>query len=294
MYENAISLEEIVKQFNLSQGTIAIALELLCKANLISKNENNKYSIPMAIKNLLPLAEVEIFTKEWHERNLTLDTAFHTGRGQSSLDVILENHDVLKSYGQAMANASHFLALLILRFIQPRQNINIIDIGGSQGDLLLALSPFLKNCELTVVDFAQHEALFKNKVSSSNNNAFAFIAADINNFVKEKSSIDKADFIILSNILHLLPRQQIEIIFENLYENTKKDCCLIIYDQFINKEQQQNFDMADFMLIDWINCGTNFSFSQDEMKAIIKQKQFPHVKTRKAKGLPGDFLLIQK
>lgn len=117
-------------------------------------------------------------------------------------------------------------------------------------------------------------------------NRFQFMAQDLTKpspFLSEL--IGRTDAVILSNILHLIPPDNRDILLKMLCDYMKDEANLIMYDQFVSAELK--IDAAGFMVVDWVNCGSVFNLNEDDFAADLKKIGFVQTKTGRFSNLPG-------
>ena len=275
----------------LDQSALSILLHILYDAGILEQNKENAFYLPAPADRLLPVIQLEDKMRQWHYQHASLKNALSTGKGIDPMD---QNPDsaMVAIYQEAMANASRAVALHMRRFL-PLINsgpLKIVDLGGADGSLLCAMSRTLKEAEFCIVDRAHMRPFFENRLERVDSpQRFSFIGGDLVDPGTYAEVLRTASAVIISNVIHLLNNSQIDVLCQTLYETLPRGARVLFYDQMPSSEKAP-VDVPRLMTLDWLNCGTFFNLTAEEMVQRLAEIGFQETKIIKPTGLPGTII----
>lgn len=275
----------------LDPAALSVLLYILSDAGVLERDGEDVFSLPASAAKLLPVIRLEDKMRQWHQQHASLKNALTTGKGSDPMDQN-PDADTVSIYKEAMANANRAVALHMRRFLLPSINgpLKIVDLGGADGSLLCTMSRTLKAAEFCVVDRAHMRSFFDKRIESIDSpQRFTFIGGDLVEPATYARALSTATAVIVSNVIHLLNDNQIGTLCQTLYENLPKGARILIYDQMPSSEKAP-LDVPRLMTLDWLNCGTLFKLTAEEMTLRLTKIGFQKTQITKLSGLPGTLI----
>jgi SAM-dependent methyltransferase len=285
------SAEEIGIELNLSLPTLKPMLELMTSAQIIDKLAD-KYVMAKNVVNALPMVSLESDLRRWHFKNDSLMKSLRTGQTSNPMENCKDGAFKSK-YFMAMSNSMRSVALHIMHLCRLKGPVDILDIGGADGSLALELNRLVSHARFTVVDRDITKPFFNKKIETvKEKERFFFLEKDLFQPDALIDEIERFDVAIMSNILHLLSGEIRQNLLTLLVNKLKPNGKIIIYDQFVNNEHAE-LDAAQFMVVDWLNCGAMFDVSESEFAEDLKKIGASEVTTKRFPNLPGAMILAK-
>lgn len=283
--------DTLSERTGLNPAALGILLHILHDAGIVERDAADIFSLPASAAGLLPVIRLEDKMRQWHHQHASLNKALATGTGNDPMD----HHpdaDTVSIYKEAMANASRTVALHLRRFLPSPNNgsMKIVDLGGADGSLMCTMSRTLKAAEFCVVDRDHMRPFFEKRIQSVDSpRRFSFIGRDLNDPATYTEALRSAAAVIVSNVLHLMNDNQIARLCQTLYENLPPGARVLFYDQMPSSEQAP-VDVPRLMTLDWLNCGTLFKLTAEEMAARLTEIGFQKTRIINPPGISGTLI----
>jgi hypothetical protein len=285
-----LSSIDLASMLKLPHNILEPILNLLVAIGVLDVDHGN-FVLSSAVVKMLPLLSLEkILSIKYIQSNKLV----HMMQGGEALDPMKEDdvQNLLPVYLAAMAVSARSLAPHLVLFARFSSYSRILDLGGADGTLALALARLIPYLTVTVVDRPLIESAFWTQVrNEGREECFRFVAGDIRNPKDIRQELANADVTIISNVLHLLSVQErlelLRIICNCMYPGA----CLLIYDQFISSHNK--LDATRFMTIDWLLGGYNFEYSEQNFVCQLEELGFTSVLHRRITTLPGAMIVAR-
>lgn len=284
------SSEELAERCGLSAGPLSCVLTLLATANVIEQI-GTRFSLPAGTRAALPAIRLESQTRNWHAANGSLVAMLKNCAGSDPFQSMDREEDSLslQDYQEAMASTARALASHFFRHAKLSGEITVVDIGGSDGALAGYLAKLLLSAQFTVIDLPRSRSGFDRRTAVTGSSLrMRFVADDVTRPDHLVHEVAKADLAIMSNLLHLLPKDQIENLIALLRTNLKPGAKVAIYDQFLHLGQ---LGIANLMVIDWICVGSQFDLDSTAMVRLLGHAGFVDVISKQIPGIPGAIVI---
>jgi SAM-dependent methyltransferase len=268
----------------LSQTALEPTLQLVASVGVLEYAEG-RFTLPPSTAAVLPLLLLEGHMSNTHIRR---DVLVDVLKGTNAIDPMTraDAAELWPTYLAAMAVSTRTLAPHLIRLLRRGSEARLLDLGGADGALALRLSQFFGRFEATVIDRAQLEPAFHERVGKADDRAvYRFVAGDLRCPQAFAHEIARADVVVLSNVLHLLTSHEQHTLLQTLYDHMRPGAQLLVYDQFSPADVA--FDTARFMVLDWLLCGYQFDCSEVTFGADLSRLGFADVLYRRPPGLPG-------
>jgi len=282
--EKKCSASTLARELELSQEVIEPTLKLMSTLGVLEQDESG-FSIVPATVTLLPLLSLESFLSHKHIKLDSLIQLMQSGKGR---DPMAEDNiqEVLPKYLSAMAVATRYLAPYLVHFGNLRNRIRLLDLGGADGSLVLAMSRLIQDFEAIVIDRPQVKNAFQERTSSTGHaERFRFVADDLKSPQKLTYELSKVNTILLSNILHLLSVEERLKLLSLIEKQGQSGARILVYDQFLSPEAK--IDSTLFMMVDWLLCGYRFDITEQSFAEELSELGFVSISYKRTSALPG-------
>ena len=285
-----LSSGQIASQLSLSEELLTPLLELLASVGVLQKNDAG-FRAPRGIETILPLLTMESGLSADHVTASRIARVVRTGEAADffqSVDVL----EYIPVFTSAMRSSARTLAPHLLRFGNIRQSRQVLDLGGADGSLALALRRVAPHLSLTVVDLPRMQAAFEKQVNEHGAGAaIQFRPADLRHPETLAGIVENAEVIIISNVIHLLTREQRMDLYRSVQKSMAAGARFLVYDQFIDNEEPLN--APHFMVVDWVINGVQFRETPQQLCEILRSLGFSDAQYRRFPGLPGAVIAAQ-
>jgi Cyclopropane fatty acid synthase and related methyltransferases len=292
----AIHAADLAKLLNVDKDSLKVILEILHSIGLLDKNQEQfqirKEYQSLLDKNsetsMLSLLALEGYLSESYLTLTKLDQAIKSGEGCDQFNKNgKENQE--KTYGEAMEKGARFTSLYVAREFKKIASGDILDIGGSLGHYAVQIVKANKQLHVDVLDKEEMRQLCEKNIRKHNmKQQISFQAADILEYDFEKSY----DGILISNVLHLLNKQERNILYKKVISILKPGGILVFHDFFVNTQEQGI--TSSIFLYDWLLNGSKFCLSLADMEQIAKRNELKVVKSRTFSNVPTSIIIVKK
>lgn len=259
------SVAELTTTLSLAAEPLQVLLDFGVRIGLLEITSQDFALSPVA-RTMLPLIDLELYTRDWHARNDSLAKVLATGTPQ---DPMADASDKTRAiYDKALSGFARGLALSIRRIRGLPQDAKLLDLGGGDGALATELVRVGVAREACVVDRPYVAPHFeRRRATNEHPERFAFVGADLDDPSALNVHLAKADIIVVSNVVHMLSQHQRIRLWKTLHDVCRHQTTCLIYDQFptdLGTSQVGNLSASELMIIDWLRCGVIFDLSAQE------------------------------
>ena len=99
--------------------------------------------------------------------------------------------------------------------------------------------------------------------------------------------------IVISNVLHLYDRKNIEILLTNVAAQLEEDGILILHDFFLNNEHTGP-KIPLLFTIDWLLIGADFNYSYEDIEMICNKLGLYMVEVKSYDAIPTSMIVLKK
>jgi predicted nicotinamide N-methyase len=278
-----LTAAQIAAQLNLNEELLRPLLEMLASTGVLF-HENGRFRAQQGMEIILPLLGMESRLSASHVTASQIAKVVRTGR---AADIFQTGNvqEYLPVFTAAMRSSARTLAPHLLRFGNIRQARHVLDLGGADGSLALALRRVAPQISITVVDLPRMQQAFEIQVREHGaGDAIQFQAADLRNPDTVVRLLGNAEVIIISNVVHLLTTEQRSNLYYAVRQHSAPGTRFLVYDQFIGDEA---LDATHFMAVDWVINGVQFRETPQQLCEILLATGFSDAQFRRFSGLPG-------
>ncbi len=275
---------QIAAELDLNEELLRPLLELLASAGVIHQSGDG-FRAQQGIETILPLLAMESRLSASHVTTSQIAKVVRSGQ---VADIFQTGNveEYLPVFTSAMRSSARTLAPHLLRFGSLRQARQVVDLGGADGSLALALRRVAPHLSITVVDLPRMQQPFSNQISEHGAaNAIQFHAADLGQPETFVDLLASADVINISNVVHLLTTRQRTALYHAVRQHSAPEARFLVYDQFIGDHEP--FNATDFMAVDWVINGVQFRETPQQLCDILLGIGFSDAQFRRFPGLPG-------
>lgn len=280
---------QIAAGLGLNEELLQPLLELVASVGVLQQN-GEKFCAPQGIETSLPLLVMEARLSATHVTSSQIAQVVRSGKAAD----IFHGPNVaeyIPIFTAAMRSSARTLAPYLLRFGNLRQRRRILDLGGADGSLALALRHLAPHLAIDVVDLPRmQEAFARNIQAHGAENAIQFHAADLRQPETLGGLLDGADAIIISNVIHLLTTRERMALYRTVRRHGAADASFLVYDQFISHDSPLN--ATHCMAVDWVINGVQFRETPQQLCAILESCGFRDAQHRSFRGLPGAVVAV--
>lgn len=244
--EGPLTLEEIIEEFNLNDRLARdfldslVALEFLQKDDIYYSNssdsdyylDKNKQSY---LGSVLTLGQYQLWGSLIDKLTSIDSKELQTG-GSNYYRELYKNSDIIEEYAKSMSTLNLGANISIAENF-PWENVeSIVDLGCSEGGLLLQILQRYRNIKGIGIDLPElKECFLTNMKNFSLENRAIFYAADFNN-----ESIPSAEVFTVGHILHALSPNDRNRLLRKLYELLPIGGYVIIYEHIVDDDRSNN------------------------------------------------------
>ncbi|HEX7286694.1 MAG TPA: class I SAM-dependent methyltransferase [Candidatus Angelobacter sp.] len=282
--DDFLGAAEIAGLLGLDAELLTPMLELLASVGVLHQNQLG-FRAQQGIETILPLLAMESRLSASHVTSARIASTLRTGK---AADIFQSGNvqEYIPLFTAAMRSSARTLAPHLVRFGNVRQARQVLDLGGADGSLALALARVAPHLSITVVDLPRMEQAFQNQISEHKAaNAIRFHAADLRRPEELDGLLGKADIIIISNVIHLLTRSQREALYRTVQQHGAPGTRFLVYDQFIDDSGPLNG--THFMAVDWVINGVQFRETPQQLCEVLQRTGLRDTQVRRFPGLPG-------
>jgi hypothetical protein len=274
----------LARDLGLSPHALDSLLNLLSTAGVLDYNEGG-FALRPAAAALLPLLSLERLLSDKHIRR---DSLVSVLRGGSGTDPMAEAdaQELWTIYLAAMAVGARTLAPHLVRFGHLDSQLHLLDLGGADGALGLAIGRLRPGIVVTVVDRPQVERAFQDRITAAGEkDRFRFVANDLRHPDDFPPELWNADTVLLSNVLHLLSAEERQKLLQAVRDHMASGTRVLVYDQFLAPDRI--IDATWFMVVDWLLCGYRFDSTEQAFAEELFELGFVTISCRRTPALPG-------
>src|SRR5579872_175927 len=275
---------EIACRLDLDEALLTPLLELLASAGVLQQS-NGGFRAQQGIETILPPLAMESRLSGSHVTASQIAKVVRTGE---AADIFQSGNveEYIPVFAAAMRSSARTLAPHLVRFGNIRQCRRVLDLGGADGSLALALRRVAPHLSITVVDLPRMQAPFEQQIHEhSAGAAIEFRTADLRNPETLAGLLGEADVIVISNVIHLLTTGQRLALYHTVRQSSAPGTRFVVYDQFINRVEPLN--ATHFMAVDWVINGVQFRETPEQLCEILQAAGFSDAQFRRFSGLPG-------
>jgi O-methyltransferase domain len=274
----------IAAELGLDEELLLPLLELVASVGVLQQN-GPAFRAPEGIETLLPLLVMESRLSASHVTSANIAQVVRTGKAAD----IFQSPNVaeyIPVFTAAMRSSARTLAPYLLRFGNIRQCRRVLDLGGADGSLALALRHLAPHLSIDVVDLPRMQGAFEKNINDHGAGAAVrFHAADLRRPETLRGLLDGADAIIISNVIHLLTTKQRMELYRAVRQHGPAGASFLVYDQFI--DQAAPLNATDCMAVDWVINGVQFRETPQQLCQILEGCGLHNAQHRSFRGLPG-------
>jgi hypothetical protein len=150
---------QIATELNLKLDLLSALLDLLVSVGVLQRNMDG-FRAHQGMETLLPLLSMESHLSATHLSAAQIAKVVRSGEPADIFQVgNVETY--LPIFATAMRSSSRTLAPHLIRFCQIRQCRRVLDLGGADGSLAVALKRVAPHLTLTVVDLPRLKHAFE-------------------------------------------------------------------------------------------------------------------------------------
>jgi hypothetical protein len=279
-----LTAEQIAAQLGLNEELLQPLLELLASAGVLHQSDHG-FRAQQGMETILPLLAMESRLSASH---VTASQIAKVVRSGQAADIFQTGNveEYLPVFTSAMRSSARTLAPHLLRFGDIRQARQVVDLGGADGSLALALRRVAPHLSITVVDLPRMQRPFSIHIREhSAADAIQFHAADLRQPESFVHLLANADVVNISNVVHLLTIRQRMALYHAVRQHSVPGTRFLVYDQFIGNNEP--FNATHFMTVDWIINGVQFRETPQELCEVLLDLGFSEARFRRFSGLPG-------
>ncbi len=277
------SVGQIAAHLGLQEELLQPLLELLASAGVLLQ-EGDRFRAPQGVETILPLLVMEGRLSASHVTASQIANVVRTGK---AADIFQSSNvaEYIPVFTAAMRSSARTLAPYLFRFGNIRQCRRVLDLGGADGSLALALRHLAPHISIDVVDLPRMQAAFETNIKNHGAVGIEFHASDLRRRETLGRLLNNADVIMISNVIHLLTTRERLQLYGEVRKHGPKGGSFIVYDQFIDRDAPLN--ATHCMSVDWIMNGVHFRETPQECCEILRACGFSDARYRSFRGLPG-------
>lgn len=282
---------ELAARAGLHEELLSPLLELLAAAGVLTQSPRG-FRAQQGIETILPLLAMEARLSASHVTSSQIAGVVRSGR---AADIFQKGNvqEYLPVFTAAMRSSARTLAPHLLRFGNLRQCGRVLDLGGADGSLALALRRVAPHLQIQVVDLPRMREAFESRIRENGaSEAIEFHEADLRRPEELTALLGRPEVIVISNVLHLLTTEQRLALYRKVRETASSGARFIIYDQYIDTEGP--LSAGDFMAVDWVINGVRFRETPQQICGILESCGFVGAEFRHFHGLPGAVISVRK
>jgi hypothetical protein len=275
---------QIAAELHLNEELLQPLLELLASAGIFERSGSG-FRAQQGIDTILPLVTMESRLSASHVTASQIAKVVRSGQAANIFQT--ENiEEYLPVFTSAMRSSARTLAPHLLRFGNLRQARQVVDLGGADGSLALALRRVAPHLSVKVVDLPRMQQPFVTQMGEHGApGAIQFHAADLRQPETFADLLANADVVNISNVVHLLTTRQRTALYHAVRKHSAPGTRLLVYDQFIGDHEP--FNATHFMAVDWVINGVQFRETPQQLCDILLGVGFCDAQFRRFPGLPG-------
>ncbi|HLJ90002.1 MAG TPA: class I SAM-dependent methyltransferase [Candidatus Angelobacter sp.] len=286
----ALTSGQIASQLDVNEEMLTPLLELLASVGVLQK-EDCGFRAQRGIETILPLLAMESRLSASHVTASRIAQVVRTGEA-ADIFQSANVEEYIPVFTAAMRSSARTLAPHLLRFGNIRQCRRVLDLGGADGSLALALRRVAPHLSITVVDLPRMQAAFEKQVNEQGASAaIDFCSADLRHPETLPGIIGSAEVVIISNVVHLLTTEQRLALYRTVRQSMSPGARFLIYDQFI--DQDGPFNATHFMVVDWVINGVQFRETPGQLCDVLRDLGYSAAEFRRFPGLPGAVIVAQ-
>ena len=275
---------QIAGQLDLNEELLTPLLDLLASVGALRKDQE-RFLAPQGIETILPLLAMESRLSASHVTSSQIASVVRSGK---AADIFQSGNvqEYIPVFTSAMRSSARTLAPHLVRFGNFRQCQRVLDLGGADGSLALALRRVAPHLSISVVDLPRMQPAFEKQIGEQGaGSAIHFYPADLRRPDTLAGLFDGVDVIVISNVIHLLTTEQRLALYRAVRQSGVSGSRFLVYDQFINEAGALN--ATHFMAVDWVINGVQFRETPRELCDILRSSGFSDAQFRQFPGLPG-------
>jgi len=255
---------ELARDLSLAEPPLRVLLDFGVRIGLLERMEQ-RFALTQTAMTMLPLIELELYTRSWHSDNDSLSKVLSDGRPQDPMaDASQETRQL---YDRALSGFTRGLAIAIRRIRGLPKKAALLDVGGGDGALASELVRLGVARQAAVLDRPYVRSHFeRRRIQCERPELFSFVDADLANPDGLGKHFANADLIVLSNVVHLLSPPQRNRLWGALHNGCPPGATCLVYDQFPVSQDVAgggSISASELMIIDWLRCGVIFDLSVD-------------------------------
>jgi hypothetical protein len=281
---------QIAAERNVNSELLQPLLELLASAGVLQQS-GTRFKAHQGIETILPLLAMESRMSASHVTASQIASVVRSGRA-ADIFQIGNIEEYLPVFTSAMRSSARTLAPHLLRFGNLREARQVVDLGGADGSLALALLRLAPHLSISVVDLPRMQEPFSTQIREHGvATAVQFHAADLRQPETFVHLLANADVLNISNVVHLLTTRQRAALYHAVRQHSAPGARFLVYDQFIGDNEP--FDATHFMAVDWVINGVQFRQTPQQCCDILLGLGFSDARFRRFFGLPGAIVASQ-
>lgn len=272
-----LPIDELAKRTHTHAPSLYRLMRTLASRGVFKEKKNKVFCLTSLAKALLDGDGGMKYMVQSHVSNIQLknfgellhcvrtgENAFKKIYGNETFDFLVANPREAEIFNKGMSNASALFAKALLSAYSFKKSRHIIDIGGGNGNLLLAILQKYSHCTATLFDLPQViEPLLLRNAAISNER----IKLDAGDFFNQMP--DGADTYILKNVLHDWDDDRCHILLNNIRKVMPEDASLLIIESLVPEGNTPGFaKMMDLLMLVGSTGGKERTL--DEYKMLLQ------------------------
>ena len=186
------------------------------------------------------------------------------------------NIDDIANYCKAMHARALLDANEVISYLPFKgdENLVILDLGGGPGTFAIRFCQEYPNIKATVFDLPDVIGVSKEIISNYEVNIQKRITLIAGNFETDNLGENIYDVIFMSNILHALPRGDVEILFTKCHKALKKNGMLVIRDMVLSNDRTSPLDGSLLSLNMLLTSERGQVYTIDEFQQSLTKNGF--------------------
>ncbi|PCI41254.1 MAG: hypothetical protein COB46_04450 [Rhodospirillaceae bacterium] len=284
-----MSAQALAQENDLQEDYLLVLLKFAVQLGLL-RQDGAKFDLTEAAKTVLPLIKLEAHTRAWHMQNESLTKVLSGAGPQDPMaDVSSETRTL---YDTALSGFARGLALSIRRIRDIPAGAKILDVGGADGSLALQLQKVGAARSVIVADRATVRPHFEQAMEMADSSKdIDFVGVDLTNPESLRDQVKSVDVIVVSNVVHLLPKPLRVRFWSMLREHAQPGTFCLVYDQFPGGGRGSGITASDLMVVDWIKCGVVFDFTAEQQGEEMRESGLTIRHIVSSPILPGEIVV---
>lgn len=264
-------------------------LEAFARAGIVSLDEQHP-RLASGAEKALPLVWAERKLAAWHRDNASLERALAGAGGGDPLDAA-QPPGFLETFADAMGQAARETALMVRRLARPSDDAHVVDLGGADGAVAMALAEALPEATFSVVDRDALRGAFDRRLAASTGVArrVRFSSHDLRRPETLAALVAEADLILVLNVLHLLSGEIIDALLAAIHRDARPGCRLVVREILADG----GGELAPLFLVDWLCCGSCFRDDTKALAARLARAGFRPIRDQALPGALDRFLVVE-